>query len=53
VAEAKKVTPTNLAIPEQKHIETALDATPAMKKVCLGHADPAKRVLVGDNLGEK
>jgi hypothetical protein len=53
VAEAKKVAPTNLAILEQKSTETALDATPAMKKVCLGLADPAKMEFIGDSLGEK
>jgi hypothetical protein len=53
VAEAKKVALTDLAIPEQKHTETALDATPATKKVCLGLADPAKMFVIGDNLGEK
>jgi hypothetical protein len=52
VAEAKKVAPTDLTIPEQKRSETALDATPAMKKVCLGFADPTKMVVIGDNLGE-
>jgi hypothetical protein len=53
VAEAKKVAPTDLAIPEQKRTETSLDATPATKKVCLGLADPAKMVVIGDNLEEK
>jgi hypothetical protein len=53
VAEAKKVAPTDLTIPEQKRTETALDATPATKKVCLSLADPAKTVIIGDNLGEK
>jgi hypothetical protein len=53
VAEAKKVAPTDLAIPEQKHTETALDVTPAMKKVCLALANPAKTVVISDNLGEK
>jgi hypothetical protein len=53
VVEAKKVAPTDLAIPEQKRTETALDATPATKKVCLGLVDPAKTVVIGDNLGEK
>jgi hypothetical protein len=53
VAEAKKVTSTDLAIPEQKRTETALDATPATKKVCLGLADPAKMVVISNNLGEK
>jgi hypothetical protein len=53
VAEAKKVAPTDLTIPEQKRTETALDATPAMKKVYLALADPAKTVVIGDNLGEQ
>jgi hypothetical protein len=53
VAEAKKVAPTDLTIPEQKCTETTLDTTPATKKVCLGLADPAKTVVIGDNLGEK
>jgi hypothetical protein len=53
VAEAKKVDPFDLTIPEQKRTETALDAMPSMKKVCLGLTDPAKTVVIGDNLGEK
>jgi hypothetical protein len=53
VAEAKKVAPTDLTIPEQKRTETALDAAPAMKKVCLSLANPAKTVIIGDNLREK
>jgi hypothetical protein len=53
VAEAKKVAPTVLTIPEQKSTKTALDATPMTKKVCLGLADPAKMVIICDNLGEK
>jgi hypothetical protein len=43
VAEAKKVAPTDLTIPEQKRTETTLDATPATKKVCLGLADQPRR----------
>jgi hypothetical protein len=53
VAEAKKVDPSDLTIPEQKHTETALDAMPVTKKVCLGLADPTKMVVIGDDLGEK
>jgi hypothetical protein len=53
VAEAKKVDPSDLTVPEQKHTETTLDATPSMKKVCLGLADPAKTVVIGDVLREK
>jgi hypothetical protein len=50
VAEAKKVAPTNITILEQKCTETALDATPATKKVCLGLANPQKMVIIGDKL---
>jgi hypothetical protein len=53
VAEAKKVTLTDLVILEQKRTETALDATPVTKKVCLDLADPAKTVVIGDNLWEQ
>jgi hypothetical protein len=53
VAEAKKVDPSDLTIPEQKCTETALDATPATKKVCLSLANPTKTVVISDNLGEK
>jgi hypothetical protein len=53
VVEAKKVDPFDLTIPEQKRTETALDATPATKKVCLDLADPTKTVVIGDDLGEK
>jgi hypothetical protein len=53
VVEAKKVVSTDLTIPEQKRTETAVDAMPATKKVCLGLADPAKTVVIGGNLGEK
>jgi hypothetical protein len=53
VAEAKKVAPTDLTIPEQKRTETALDASPATKKVFLDIDDLAKMVVIGDNLWEK
>jgi hypothetical protein len=53
VAEAKKVDLSNLAISELNRTETALDAMPSMKNVCLGLADPAKTVVIGDYLGEK
>jgi hypothetical protein len=53
VAEAKKVAPTDLTIPDQKRTKTALDVTLTMKKVCLNLANPAKTVVIGDNLGEK
>jgi hypothetical protein len=53
VAEANKVAPTDLAIPEKKRIETSLDATPVTKKVCLSLDDPSKTVVISDNFGEK
>jgi hypothetical protein len=53
VAEAKKVDQSDQTVPEQKCTETALDAIPSTKKVCLGLADPAKMVVIGDDLGEK
>jgi hypothetical protein len=53
VAEAAKVTPTDLTIPEQKRTESTLDATPVTKKVCLSLADPEKTVVISDNLREK
>jgi hypothetical protein len=53
VAEAKKVDSSNLTIPKQKRTKTALDATPATKKVCLGLADPTKTVVISDVLREK
>jgi hypothetical protein len=53
VAEAKQVDQSDLTILEKKCTETALDATPLTKKMCLGLADPTKIVVIGDNLGEK
>jgi hypothetical protein len=53
VAEAKKIDPSDLTVPEQKRTETTLDATPSTKKVCLGLAAPAKTVVIGDDLREK
>jgi hypothetical protein len=53
VAEAKKVASTNLTILEQKRTETTLDVVPVTKKVCVGLVDPAKTVIIVDNLGEK
>jgi hypothetical protein len=53
VVEAKKVASTDFIVPEQKHTETALDATLATKKVRLGLADQAKMVVISDNLRVK
>jgi hypothetical protein len=43
VAEAKKVDPSDLTVPEQKCNVTALAAMPSTKKVCLGLADQSRR----------
>jgi hypothetical protein len=53
IAKATKVTPSDLNLLEQKHTDTALDATPSTKKVCLSLADPEKTVVISDNLREK
>jgi hypothetical protein len=53
VAEAKKVDQFDLTVPEQNRTETALDATPSTKKICLDLTDPAKTVVIGDDLREK
>jgi hypothetical protein len=53
VIEAAKVAPSDLTIPEQQRTDTALNATPSTKRVRLGLPDLEKRVVIGDNLGEK
>jgi hypothetical protein len=40
-------------LPGAERTETALDAATVTKKVYLSIADPAKTVIIGDNLGEK
>jgi hypothetical protein len=53
IAEAAKVAPSDLTVPEQKRTDTTLDAMTMTKKVCLGLADPEKTVVIGVNLREK
>jgi hypothetical protein len=53
VREAKKVDPSDLTVLKQKRTETTHDATPSTKKVCLGLADLAKTVVIGDDLRKK
>jgi hypothetical protein len=53
VAEVANVSPSDLTIQEKKRTDTALDATPSTKKVCLSLNNPEKMVVIGDNLGEK
>jgi hypothetical protein len=42
VAHAAKIDQTTLQVPEQKRTSTALDPSPAIKKVCLGLPDASK-----------
>jgi hypothetical protein len=53
VAQAAKIGQTTLEVPEQKHTSTALDPSPAVKKVCLGLPDASKEVVNGANLDPK
>jgi hypothetical protein len=47
VAQAAKIDQTTLQVPEQKCTSTALDPSPAVKKVCLGLSDASKEVIIG------
>jgi hypothetical protein len=53
VANAAKINQTTLEVPEQKRTSTALDPSPAVKKVCLGLPDTSKEVVIGANLDPK
>jgi hypothetical protein len=53
VAQAAKIDQTTLEVPEQKRTSTALDSSPAVKKVCLGLPDASKEVVIGVNLDPK
>jgi hypothetical protein len=53
VAQEAKIDQTTLEVPEQKRTSTALDPSPAVKKVCLGLPDASKEVVVGANLDPK
>jgi hypothetical protein len=53
VAQAAKVNQTTLQVPEQKRTSTALDPSPAVKKVCLGLPDASKEVVIGADLDPK
>jgi hypothetical protein len=52
VAQAAKIDQTTLQVPEQKRTSTALDPSPAVKKVCLGLPDASKEVVIGALLHE-
>jgi hypothetical protein len=53
VANAAKINQTTLEVPEQKRTSTALDPSPAVKKVCLSLPDASKEVVIGANLDPK
>jgi hypothetical protein len=53
VAQAAKIDQTTLQEPEQKRTSTALDPSPAIKKVCLGLPDASKEVVIGAHLDPK
>jgi hypothetical protein len=53
VAQVAKIDQTTLQVPEQKHTTTALDPSPAVKKVCLGLPDTSKEVVIGADLDPK
>jgi hypothetical protein len=52
-AQAAKINQTTLQVPEQKRTSTALDPSPAVKKVCLGLPDASKEVIIGADLDPK
>jgi hypothetical protein len=53
VAQAAKIDQTTLQVPEHKCTSTALDLSPAVKKVCLGLSDASKEVIIGADLDPK
>jgi hypothetical protein len=53
VAQAAKIDQTTLQVPEQKRTSTALNPSPAIKKVCLGLPNASKEVVIGADLDPK
>jgi hypothetical protein len=53
VAQAAKIYQTTLQVPEQKRTSTALDPSPAVKRVCLSLSDASKEVIIGADLDPK
>jgi hypothetical protein len=53
VAQASKMDQTTLEVLEQKRTNTALDPSPAVKKVCLSLPNTSKEVVIGANLDPK
>jgi hypothetical protein len=53
VTQAAKIDRTTLQVPEQKRTSTALDPSPAVKKVCLSLPDATKEVIIRADLDPK
>ena len=53
VAQASTVDVSMLEVPEQKHTETALDPSLAIKRVCLNLSDRTREVSIGADLTKK
>jgi hypothetical protein len=53
VTQATKIDQYTLQVPKQKHTSTALDLSPAVKKVCLSLLDASKEVVIGADLDPK
>jgi hypothetical protein len=53
VTQAAKIDQTTLEVPEQKRTSTALDPSPAVKKVCLSLPDTSKEFVIKANLDPK
>jgi hypothetical protein len=53
VTQAAKIDQITLQVPEQKRTSTALDPSPAIKKVCLGLPNASKEVVIGADLDPK
>jgi hypothetical protein len=53
VAQEAKIDQTTLQVTEQKRTTTALDPSPAVKKVCLDLPDASKEVVIGADLDTK
>jgi hypothetical protein len=53
VAQAAKIDQTTLQVPKQKCTSTALDPSPAVKKLCIGLPDASKEVVIGADLDPK
>jgi hypothetical protein len=53
VSQAAEIDQITLQVPKQKRTSTALDPSPAVKKVCLGLPDASKEVVIGADLDPK